>query len=119
VPIIYSTGPIDKVITVTKAVVEHLSSELPILNDEQRKERVDICQGCEFYHPLTTHCKQCGCMMAMKTRLPLAKCPINKWGIHPIAQKIIDENGGADMIGKCGTCPDNNNKGDTDDASSN
>jgi len=70
-----------------------------------RKERLDICQSCKWYKPQTkscgtlilgndvseevlaennvTHYKReftlCGCVMPIKTKLSMAKCPANKW----------------------------------------
>lgn len=101
------SGPIDQIINVTKTVVEHLSSQLPVLNEEQIKERKSICQECEFYEKFTNRCKQCGCWMVVKMRLPLAKCPIKKWDVHPDAQKIINEHTkDTDVkIGECQNCP--------------
>lgn len=43
------------------------------------KQRFDICKTCPEFISLTTQCKQCGCFMAVKTKLEEAKCPIEKW----------------------------------------
>jgi hypothetical protein len=42
------------------------------------KERMNICNNCPELLP-TGNCKKCGCFMFLKTRLPHAECPINKW----------------------------------------
>ena len=70
-----------------------------------RKERLDICQSCKWYKPQTKSCGTlilgndvseevlaennvtyykkeftlCGCVMPVKTKLSMAKCPANKW----------------------------------------
>lgn len=43
------------------------------------KERLEICKGCEKFVSATTQCKECGCVMAAKTKLPNASCPLGKW----------------------------------------
>ena len=70
-----------------------------------RKERLQICQSCKWYKPQTKSCGTlilgnnvseeilaennvtyykkeftlCGCVMPVKTKLSMAKCPANKW----------------------------------------
>jgi hypothetical protein len=70
-----------------------------------RKERLEICQSCKWYKPQTKSCGTlilgndvseevlaennvtyykkeftlCGCVMPIKTKLSMAKCPANKW----------------------------------------
>ncbi len=41
--------------------------------------RYDICLQCPELVSLTKQCKQCGCFMALKTKLESAKCPLGKW----------------------------------------
>ena len=41
--------------------------------------RYDICKACPELIDLTKQCKQCGCMMALKTKLQHATCPLSKW----------------------------------------
>jgi hypothetical protein len=43
------------------------------------KERLDICKQCDRYVALTHQCKECGCIMNAKTKLPNATCPLGKW----------------------------------------
>lgn len=58
------------------------------------KERMEICKGCEHLIKLTHQCKECGCMMDAKTKLPNAFCPIGKWNAVSISYKeeIKDDN---------------------------
>lgn len=42
-------------------------------------ERLSICQECPRFVKLTGQCKECGCVMKLKTSLPNATCPIGKW----------------------------------------
>ncbi len=49
------------------------------LDDEARNSRYDICKKCPEFLVLTTQCKQCGCIMKIKTGMKMATCPIGKW----------------------------------------
>jgi predicted metal-binding protein len=53
-------------------------------NFQQRKtiakERMLVCFECEKYIKATTQCKECGCVMLLKTLLMDSSCPLNKWG---------------------------------------
>lgn len=46
---------------------------------EKSKERLDICNVCEFLNKEKVQCTKCGCFMKLKTVIPTAKCPIGKW----------------------------------------
>jgi len=46
---------------------------------EEQKKRLDICHGCDRLIKATTQCKECGCLMNLKTSLPHAFCPLGKW----------------------------------------
>jgi hypothetical protein len=50
---------------------------------ELYNERVAICKGCPQWDPSaflnTGKCNLCGCSTQAKLRLPLEKCPIDKW----------------------------------------
>jgi hypothetical protein len=41
--------------------------------------RYDICKSCPELIDLTKQCKQCGCIMSLKTKLQHATCPLGKW----------------------------------------
>jgi hypothetical protein len=41
--------------------------------------RYDICKSCPELIDLTKQCKQCGCIMSLKTKLQHATCPLEKW----------------------------------------
>jgi hypothetical protein len=53
-------------------------------NFQQRKtiakKRMLVCFECEKYNKATTQCKECGCVMLLKTLLMDSSCPLNKWG---------------------------------------
>ena len=41
------------------------------------EERTKICDACE--NSFLGICKKCGCVIALKIRLPNTECPIGKW----------------------------------------
>ena len=61
------------------------------VSKETREARLDTCRTCEHFVAATQSCgplvteaftdsKLCGCHMPTKTRLKVAKCPLDKWG---------------------------------------
>lgn len=47
---------------------------------KKAKERLAVCDTCDRYDGLT--CKECGCVMKLKTMFPTSKCPLNKWSSY-------------------------------------
>jgi hypothetical protein len=45
---------------------------------ELSEQRMEICRQCEFLK--AQFCMKCGCLMAAKTKLNRASCPVGKWG---------------------------------------
>jgi hypothetical protein len=41
--------------------------------------RMSICMECDKLDKTFKLCRQCGCMMEMKTKLYYAECPLGKW----------------------------------------
>lgn len=48
-------------------------------DDAEAGRRYDICKSCPELIDLTKQCKQCGCIMSLKTKLQHAACPLQKW----------------------------------------
>lgn len=44
-----------------------------------QQERYNICKQCPRLNKITKQCKECGCFMPEKTKLPNAFCDIHKW----------------------------------------
>ena len=59
-------------------VITQLDQGLFVENHSQ-KERLSICFDCDSYNKQRDLCKECGCIMRMKTKLNAAKCPLLKW----------------------------------------
>jgi hypothetical protein len=49
------------------------------VSKEIAEERMEICKGCPRLIQATKQCKECGCIMVLKTKLASAFCPIGKW----------------------------------------
>jgi len=47
--------------------------------EAEADRRYDICKSCPELIDLTKQCKQCGCIMSLKTKLQHATCPLGKW----------------------------------------
>lgn len=58
---------------------EVLNPETEWVTDEVKLSRYSVCKTCPEFLPLTTQCKQCGCIMKVKTGMAKATCPIGKW----------------------------------------
>jgi len=43
------------------------------------EQRIEICKNCPSYNSTIFVCKECGCFMPVKTKIPTAKCPLGKW----------------------------------------
>lgn len=54
---------------------------------EIAEKRLNICKSCVKYIALTHQCKECGCIMNAKTKLPHASCPLGKWGTVNVSFK--------------------------------
>ena len=59
---------------------EMFNKNLGRVETELAEKRLDICKSCDKYISLTHQCKECGCIMNAKTKLPNASCPLGKWG---------------------------------------
>lgn len=57
------------------------NKKLGRVEEEIHKERMAICNECPQLIKATSQCKECGCIMNLKTKLPNASCPLNKWGV--------------------------------------
>lgn len=54
----------------------------PNVTAEVAKNRMSICKLCPSYLEITKMCKECMCIMPLKTKLKAqygGKCPLGKW----------------------------------------
>jgi hypothetical protein len=47
--------------------------------DSKTVERLAICRECPRLFKPTMTCKECGCFMQVKARIPAQSCPLGKW----------------------------------------
>jgi ribosomal protein L32 len=57
------------------------------VQEQVAAERFSICQACPEYIKLTHQCKECGCIMNAKVKLPNASCPLHKWEAVQVSYK--------------------------------
>lgn len=50
-----------------------------LLDPALGEKRMRICRGCEEFKDTPPQCNACGCFLAIKTPLIVAKCPREKW----------------------------------------
>lgn len=43
------------------------------------EERIAICKSCPRYWAEFGTCKECGCLIFAKARIPIFHCPLKKW----------------------------------------
>jgi hypothetical protein len=55
---------------------KHLLAMAPAV---QFNARLAICDGCDSIQKPLWRCKECGCMMQLKVRFAIAKCPLGLW----------------------------------------
>ena len=60
--------------------IEHIKTGMETVPEEVKKERLDICNSCEFYRD--NRCTQCGCFMTIKAEWAEQECPLKKWLKH-------------------------------------
>lgn len=56
-----------------------LNPQTEWVEDSVKQSRYDICKQCPEFISATTQCKECGCIMKIKTGMAKAFCPIGKW----------------------------------------
>lgn len=56
-----------------------LNPKTEFIESADAEARMDICNSCPELISLTKQCKQCGCIMPLKTKISAATCPIGKW----------------------------------------
>ena len=57
------------------------------VEEEVAAERFALCQACPAYIKMTHQCKECGCIMNAKVKLPNASCPLGKWDAVAVSYK--------------------------------
>lgn len=68
-----------QIVNFSKAVVKHARNKFKKVDELIYRQRLEICNGCEFHsNGRCTH-KACGCYLATKAWWASENCPIAKW----------------------------------------
>lgn len=67
------------------------NKDLGRVDDELAQERLEICKVCPKLIKATSQCKECGCIMNLKTKLPNASCPLGKWSAVDLSENKENE----------------------------
>jgi hypothetical protein len=74
---------IEKAKSLLQAAKNFTASGFVFASDEVYNQRLAVCTGCEFWNSAaflnTGSCTLCGCSTKAKLKLPLEKCPVDKW----------------------------------------
>lgn len=58
-----------------------LDPNAPRAPEHVQKDRMSICSACPQLFQFTKQCKECFCIMPLKTQLLEAECPLGKWDV--------------------------------------
>lgn len=56
-----------------------LNPNTEYIDDNEFNSRYNICLSCPELIKLSKQCRQCGCLMNVKTKMKAARCPLGKW----------------------------------------
>lgn len=55
-------------------------NNLPIITTaKEGGRRLAICEACPSFDTSSSRCRECGCVMSLKSQLVASTCPLNKW----------------------------------------
>jgi hypothetical protein len=58
---------------------DFLNPDTEYVDAREAMQRYNICESCDRFFKIARMCKECGCLMNIKTNLKDATCPIGKW----------------------------------------
>jgi hypothetical protein len=70
-------SPAQQGLALLRATASHLAAGLPRVDEPTYRQRLTICQGCEFF--LAFSCQKCGCNLKVKAWWQEQKCPQGYW----------------------------------------
>lgn len=76
---------VEKAKSVTKAGIDFIKSGMKLVSDKEAEQRLNICLDCDqsYYDKLgKLRCKECGCYLAVKTKIACAECPLYEGDKH-------------------------------------
>lgn len=74
--------------SLAEAMRKFIQSGAPVMPDDGRKARLNLCYSCPLINRLfgidkLSECKACGCFIHVKSRMATEHCPIGKWPGDP------------------------------------
>tara|TARA_R110002012_G_scaffold230276_1_gene402973 strand:- start:7260 stop:7490 length:231 start_codon:yes stop_codon:yes gene_type:complete len=70
---------LNKMWNLSKSLLDYAKSGFDDTTQEKYKERLTICDSCELLNKKKGTCTVCGCVMSVKAKWDVEKCPENKW----------------------------------------
>lgn len=58
-------------------IVNITHDEFDMASNELKNQRIEICNTCE--HKVNDGCKECSCLLVVRTAYKESFCPIGKW----------------------------------------
>ena len=68
---------VEKASTFISSVKDFISDGCKLVSEEEYKDRLKICDGCE--ERKGNSCNICGCNLQLKAKGKTFKCPLQKW----------------------------------------
>lgn len=59
--------------------VGRISKDPTLASSEIVEERLKVCQNCDRLNESLGICKECGCIVKLKTKFAAVECPLGKW----------------------------------------
>lgn len=84
-----------KVSNFVNSTINHARNGFALVDQESKDKRLEICRSCDKYteSPMGPQCKECGCLLNIKTGWASEECPLKKW----LAEKSAPKS-------DCGSC---------------
>lgn len=60
------------------------------VTQEQKAERLKICESCDHFLKDSRRCDICKCYLDLKTKFQASECPINKWNQITLEENKMD-----------------------------
>jgi hypothetical protein len=58
-------------------VINIITGDDELASNEVKQQRIDVCNSCE--HKVNDGCKECSCLLVVRTAYKESFCPIGKW----------------------------------------
>jgi hypothetical protein len=68
-----------RVVSFLRAIAQHIAEGCPHLAEDSLRKRFATCEPCQFRSGNT--CGDCGCVIAIKARMPSQQCPRGLWPV--------------------------------------